>query len=39
MKKAAKIRIYPTKNQKQLLAKQFGCASFWWNRTLNIQKE
>ncbi len=39
MKKAIKVRIYPTPQQKQLLAKQFGCARFWWNRALNMQYE
>ena len=39
MRAAAKIRIYPTLLQKQLLAKQFGCARFWWNRSLALQYE
>ena len=39
MIKAAKVRIYPTKEQKQLLAKQFGCARFWWNKALALQYE
>ena len=34
-----KIRIYPTDEQKQLLARQFGCARFWWNRSLALQYE
>ena len=29
-----KYRFYPTTEQKQLLAKQFGCARFWWNKRL-----
>ena len=37
MRKAAKVRIYPTTEQKQLLAKQFGCARFWWNKALGLQ--
>ena len=37
MRKAAKIRLYPTTEQKQLLAKQFGCARFWWNKALGLQ--
>ena len=39
MRKAAKIRIYPTTEQKQLLAQQFGCARFWWNKALGLQYE
>jgi len=39
MKKAAKVRIYPTTEQKQLFAKQFGCARFWWNKALGLQYE
>ena len=39
MIKAAKVRIYPTTEQKQLLAKQFGCARFWWNKALGLQYE
>lgn len=34
-----KIRIYPSDEQKQLLARQFGCARFWWNRSLALQYE
>ncbi len=37
MKKAAKVRIYPTTEQKQLLAKQFGCSRLWWNKALDLQ--
>ena len=39
MRKAAKVRIYPTTEQQQLLAKQFGCARFWWNKALGLQYE
>ncbi len=39
MRTAAKVRIYPTPEQKQLLAKQFGCARFWWNKALGWQYE
>ncbi len=39
MRTAAKVRIYPTPEQKQLLAKQFGCARFWWNKALGLQYE
>ena len=34
-----KVRIYPSKEQKQLLARQFGCSRFWWNRSLALQYE
>ena len=37
MRKAAQVRIYPTTEQKQLLAKQFGCSRFWWNKALGLQ--
>lgn len=33
------VRIYPSKEQKQLLARQFGCSRFWWNRSLALQYE
>ena len=39
MRKAMKVRLYPTDNQKQLLAQQFGCARFWWNKALGLQYE
>ena len=39
MRKAAKVRLYPTTEQKQLLAKQFGCSKFWWNKALRLQYE
>ncbi len=39
MRKAIKVRIYPTPEQKLSLAKQFGCARFWWNKALGIQYE
>lgn len=39
MRTAMKVRIYPTEEQKQLLAKQFGCSRFWWNRSLAMQYE
>ena len=32
-----KVRLYPTPEQKQLLAKQFGCSRFWWNQALGLQ--
>ena len=34
-----KVRIYPSEEQKQLLARQFGCSRFWWNRSLALQYE
>ena len=39
MRKAAKVRLFPTQEQKQALAKQFGCARFWWNKALSLQYE
>ena len=39
MRRAIKVRIYPTTEQKHLLAKQFGCARFWWNKALSLQYE
>ncbi|WP_341761963.1 RNA-guided endonuclease TnpB family protein [Candidatus Tisiphia endosymbiont of Thecophora atra] len=35
---AYKYRIYPTKEQKQLLSKHFGCVRFVWNYFLNERK-
>ena len=34
-----KVRLYPTDQQKQLLAKQFGCSRFWWNKALGLNYE
>lgn len=39
MRKAAKVRLFPTPEQKQALAKQFWCARFWWNKALGLQYE
>ena len=39
MRHALKARIYPSEEQKQLLARQFGCSRFWWNRSLALQYE
>jgi len=39
MRKAAKVRLYPNQDQKQLLAQQFGCSRFWWNKALGLQYE
>ncbi len=35
---ATKIRLYPTADQEQLLAAQFGCARFVWNRALAMKR-
>ena len=37
MRRAIKVRIYPTTEQKLSLARQFGCARFWWNKALSLQ--
>ena len=39
MRRAIKVRIYPTTEQKHSLARQFGCARFWWNKALSLQYE
>ena len=39
MLRAYKYRIYPTDNQKVLLAKTFGCCRFVYNWALNLKKE
>ena len=33
---AQKIRLYPTIDQQQQLARAMGCCRFWWNHALNI---
>jgi putative transposase len=33
---AQKIRLYPTPEQQQQLAKAMGCSRFWWNYALNV---
>ncbi|MGB7057277.1 MAG: helix-turn-helix domain-containing protein, partial [Geitlerinemataceae cyanobacterium] len=33
---AIKVRIYPTNEQKVILAQHFGCARWWWNYALNL---
>ncbi len=33
---AQKIRLYPSTEQQQQLAKAMGCCRFWWNHALNI---
>ena len=35
IRQAQKIRIYPTEEQKQLLAGAMGCCRWWWNLALN----
>ncbi|ERI05089.1 hypothetical protein HMPREF0083_05803 [Aneurinibacillus aneurinilyticus ATCC 12856] len=37
--KAYKFRLYPTGEQKQLLAKTFGCVRFVYNKMLAERKE
>ena len=39
MLKAYKYRIYPTNEQKEQIAKTFGCCRFVYNRTLRIEKK
>ncbi|WP_460205751.1 helix-turn-helix domain-containing protein [Scytonema sp. NUACC21] len=31
MLKAVKVRLYPTIEQQEALAKSFGCARWYWN--------
>lgn len=35
MLNAIKVRLYPTVQQEELLAKSFGCARWYWNYSLN----
>ncbi|KAB8319755.1 IS200/IS605 family element transposase accessory protein TnpB [Tolypothrix campylonemoides VB511288] len=35
MLKAVKVRLYPTTEQQEALAKSFGCARWYWNYALN----
>lgn len=39
MYKGYTIRIYPTKNQEELLKKHIGCCRFIWNQMIEVQKE
>ncbi len=39
MLRAYKYRIYPTEEQKVLLAKTFGCCRFVYNWALNLKIE
>jgi putative transposase len=34
--RATKVRIYPTDEQKTILAQHFGCARWWWNYALSL---
>ncbi|MDJ0796380.1 MAG: RNA-guided endonuclease TnpB family protein [Calothrix sp. MO_167.B12] len=34
-RQAVKVRLYPTDQQKQILAQHFGCARWWYNYGLN----
>lgn len=38
MYKGYTIRIYPTKNQEELLRKHIGCCRYIWNHTIEVQK-
>ena len=38
MYKGYTIRIYPTKNQEELLRKHIGCCRFIWNQMIEVQK-
>lgn len=37
-KRATKLQLYPTAEQGQRLAMQFGCARFVWNQALAMKK-
>lgn len=39
MKNVAKVRIYPTNEQKESLSQAFGCARWFWNNSLNATNE
>jgi putative transposase len=34
-RRVVKVRLYPTNEQQQALAKAFGCSRWWWNYALN----
>ncbi len=36
---AVKVRLYPTAEQKIILAQHFGCSRWWWNFALNLSIE
>ncbi|MBE9117287.1 transposase [Lusitaniella coriacea LEGE 07157] len=35
LRKALKVRLYPTLEQQVILSQHFGCARWWWNYALN----
>lgn len=37
--KAYKVRLYPTKEQQELMIKTFGCTRFVYNKALHICQE
>ena len=39
MRKGLKIRIYPNKHQKELIAKTFGCCRLIYNKGLALRKD
>ena len=39
IRQAQKIRIYPTDEQQQQLARAMGCCRWWWNYALNVSIE
>ncbi len=39
IRQAQKVRIYPTNEQKQQLARAMGCCRWWWNYALNKSVE
>lgn len=39
MRNVAKVRIYPTNEQKEALSQAFGCARWFWNNSLNATNE
>ncbi len=39
IRQAQKVRIYPTTDQKQQLARAMGCCRWWWNYALNVSIE
>ena len=38
MRRATKIRLYPTADQQNLIARQMGCVRFVWNKALDLKK-
>ncbi len=33
---AIKVRLYPTTEQQEILARHFGCSRWWWNHALSL---